>query len=143
MTSAIDSSFIGAGNVDKVPFKEALDTAASEITALQDGKLDVSATTTFTRTLLDDATAADARATLGVPAIAVNGGTDVGAFSLQAPGAGAALVLPSGGVWSYFAFYLNGSGQVTNAVGGVAAGGTTVGGALAGFSWVGFIRRES
>lgn len=35
MTSAIDTSFITTAPVDKAPFKLALDTAASEITALQ------------------------------------------------------------------------------------------------------------
>ena len=51
MTSAIDSSFITTAPVDKAPFKLALDTAASEITALQSGKVGTTGDNTVTGNL--------------------------------------------------------------------------------------------
>ena len=53
---------------------------------------------------------------------------------------GAALVLPAGGTWSYFALLFN-SGVVSNFGVGVAAGGTSVGAAVAGQNWGGFVWR--
>jgi hypothetical protein len=53
---------------------------------------------------------------------------------------GAALVLPAGGTWAYFALQLN-TGVIANAAIGVAAGGTSVGAAVAGQNWVGFAWR--
>ena len=51
--------------------------------------------------------------------------------------AGAALTLPAGGTWAYFAIAFI-SGAVSSQSAGVAAGGTVVGAAVAGQIWIGF-----
>lgn len=71
----------------------------------------------------------------------------VGQFQLQIATLAAALVLPAGGSWAYFALPFNASGQVSTStpapVAGVAAGGTTVGAATSGWFWYGFSWRVS
>ena len=54
--------------------------------------------------------------------------------------AGAALTLPAGGTWAYFAL-LFGSGAATGQAAGVAAGGSAVGAATSGQTWAGFAWR--
>ena len=54
--------------------------------------------------------------------------------------AGAALTLPAGGTWAYFAIAFI-SGAASSQTAGAAAGGTVVGAAVAGQIWVGFAWR--
>lgn len=68
----------------------------------------------------------------------------VGVFQTLVAGVGAALTLPSGGSWAYFALPFNSSGNSLTAVSplaGVGAGGATLATAVAGQYWYGFAWR--
>jgi hypothetical protein len=54
---------------------------------------------------------------------------------------GAALVLPAGGTWGWFAIQFNATGNITSYASNVTAGGSTLAAAVAGQAWCGFAWR--
>ncbi len=99
--------------------------------------------TSFSRTLLDDTTAATARDTLVAPA-RPTGTAGVGEFVTIQTAVNTATVLPSGGQWAYFVVVRNNPGlTVATTLAGVAAGGTTIGSAFSTLDRLGFAWRVS
>jgi len=64
----------------------------------------------------------------------------LGQWASISAAAGAALILPAGGTWAYFANTFN-AGLHGGSTVGVAAGGTLIGSAISGNNWVGFAWR--
>jgi hypothetical protein len=101
---------------------------------------------TFRHTNVGDAVARNEYATLGqvqdTAAPIAKAGTGPGQFLAVAPGIGNASVLPGGGTWKYSILQNNsGTGVLTGAAAGIAAGGTTIGAAGAGLVWSGWVER--
>lgn len=103
----------------------------------------VAALTAFARTLLDDADADTARATLGAPALPTET-AGVGQWVNIAVTAATSYTLPSGGTWAWFILATDTPGNTVNrgrCESGVNAGGATVAGAVSGVAYNGFAWR--
>ena len=95
---------------------------------------------TATGTALIRAADASAGRTAINAVVPPTGGAGVGQWTNLSPAVGAALTLPAGGTWAYFALLFN-NGAASSQASGVAAGGTVVGAATSGQNWAGFTWR--
>ena len=113
----------------------------SQIVCTSASCVDAIGATPFTKTLLDDADAAAARATLGIPALPQNA-AGVGQVVTINPAVGADYTLPAGGTWLTWRTQYSSTGVYAFAHAlSVLNGGASLGAPAPGYVWVGWAWR--
>lgn len=110
----------------QVSFAPTLDIPETNVQAAIEATLPLSLTTTFTRTILDDTSAASVRATIGAPTLPQSASGNGQWTRVQSATAGATCTLPAGGTWAYFMIVTDPSGSVIAYNASVAAGGALI-----------------